>query len=115
MKIKLIVQKYSTPINTTATKWGSKETHNTSKENLLLPENLHPLLNRLLHLLASFNLRTTEDKLGDQPPLARQVPLLRDGGVDERVVVLQVCAEAEGFEGCPDCMILEYAWKEKGS
>lgn len=66
MKVKLIVQKYSTPItNTTAAQWGSKETHNTSKENLLLPENLHPLLNRLLHLLASFNLGTTEDQLGD--------------------------------------------------
>lgn len=67
MKVKLIAQKYSTPItNTTAAQWGSKETHNTSgKKKLLLPENLHPLLNRLLHLLASFNLGATEDKLGD--------------------------------------------------
>lgn len=98
-----------------ATQWDSKEIHHTSNEKLLLPENLHPLLNRLLHLLASLNLGTTEDQLGDQPPFGRQVPLLRDGGVDERIVVLQVCAEAEGFEGCPDCTILEYAWKEKSS
>lgn len=69
---------------------------------LLLPENLHSLLNRLLRLLTRRTLGTPEDELRDEPPLARQVPLLGDGGVDERVVVLQVGAEAEGFESSPD-------------
>lgn len=72
-------------------------------QSLLLSKNLHPLLNRFLRLLTGSNLGAPEDKLCNQPPLGWEVPLFGDRGVDERVVVLQVCAEAEGFKGCPDC------------
>lgn len=40
--------------------------------------------------------------MGDQTPFSGDVPLLRDGGVDEGVVVLQIGAEAESFEAGPD-------------
>jgi hypothetical protein len=69
---------------------------------LLLAKDLDTLLNRLLRLLASSSLGATEDELRNQAPFSGDVPLLGDGGVDEGVVVLQVCAEAECFEAGPD-------------
>lgn len=72
------------------------------KARLLLAKYLDTLLNRLLHLLARSSLGATEDELGDETPLGGDIPLFGDGGVDEGVVVLQVGAETEGFEACPD-------------
>jgi hypothetical protein len=69
---------------------------------LLLAKDLDTLLNGLLRLLTGRSLGATEDELGNQAPFSGDVPLLGDGGVDEGVVVLQVCAEAEGFEAGPD-------------
>jgi hypothetical protein len=72
------------------------------RTRLLLAKDLDTLLNRLLRLLAGRSLGATEDELGNQTPFGGDVPLLGDGGIDEGVVVLQVCAEAEGFEAGPD-------------
>lgn len=74
---------------------------NISNIYLLLAKHLNPLLNGLLGLLTRSSLRATEDHLRNEAPLSRQVPLLRDSGVDQRVVVLQVCAETQGLEAGP--------------
>lgn len=81
---------------------GNSSKHETKRTRLLLAKDLDTLLNRLLHLLASSSLVATEDQLGDETPVGGDVPVLGDGGVDEGVVVLQVGAEAEGLEACPD-------------
>lgn len=62
----------------------------------LLPKNLHPLLNRLLRLLARTPLGAPKHQLRNQSPVTRDTPLLCDGAIDDRVVVLEVRAEAEG-------------------
>jgi hypothetical protein len=72
------------------------------KARLLLAKDLDTFLNRFLRLLAGSSLGATEDELGNQMPFGGDVPVLGDGGVDEGVVVLEVCAEAEGFEAGPD-------------
>lgn len=69
---------------------------------LLLSEDLHALLNRLLGLLTSWCLGGTEDHLSNKTPVSGQLPLLSDGSVDKRVVVLQVSTEANALEGSPD-------------
>jgi len=56
-----------------------------------------------LRLLAGLALRLAKDKLCDQLPLCRDVPLLRNLGINEWVVVLKVGAETEGLEADPDC------------
>ena len=68
---------------------------------ILIPKNLNPLLNRLLLLLLRPSLGTSEDHLRNQAPFKRDIPFLGYGLVNERVVVLQVCAEAERLESGP--------------
>lgn len=84
----------------------SKESHEGVRHsigrNLLLAEDLDAVFNGLLDLLASLALGATEDKLGNQAPVSRQVPLLGDRGVKKGVVVLQVGAETNGLESSPD-------------
>lgn len=68
-----------------------------------LAVDLDALTDGLLRLLTSLTGRAAEDQLGDEVPLSRDVPLLSDLGVDERVIVLQVGTEAEGLKADPDC------------
>lgn len=67
-----------------------------------LSEDLHSILRGLLDLLSSFGFRGTEDQLCNQTPVTGQIPLLRNTGVDERVVVLQVGTEAKSLKTSPD-------------
>lgn len=71
-------------------------------QSLLLAKDLHTLLNGLLGLLPSGNFGATKDQLGDQTPLGRQVPLLGNLGVDQRVIVLQVGTETKSLKASPD-------------
>lgn len=68
-----------------------------NSHHLLLSVDLHPLLNRLLRLVVCAALGATKDQLSNEAPFAGDVPLPRDGSVDEWVVVLEACAEAEGL------------------
>lgn len=69
---------------------------------LLLPIDLNPLLNWLLALLAGSSLRTTKYQLCDKSPVSWNVPLLSNWGINQRVIVLQVCAKSQRFESRPD-------------
>jgi hypothetical protein len=53
-------------------------------------------------LLVCGRLNRTKDELSLEIPLARNVEGLGQAGVDQRVVVLEVGAEAEGLETSPD-------------
>lgn len=85
---------------------STKESHegirHSREQNLLLAEDLNPLFNGLLGLLASRALGATEDKLSNKTPVGGQVPLLSNGSVEKRVVMLQVSAEADGLQSSPD-------------
>lgn len=61
----------------------------------------HPLLERLGRLLARVALASAEDQLRLELPVAGDLPLLLDAGVRDRVVVLQVGAEALLLQGNP--------------
>lgn len=53
-------------------------------------------------LFACRGLNRAKDELGLEIPLARNVEGLRQAGVDQGVVVLEVGAETEGLETSPD-------------
>ena len=48
----------------------------------------------------------SENELGVELPIQRNVPLLSDLGVDKRVVMLQVCSQSFGLEGSPDGVLV---------
>jgi len=68
----------------------------------LLPIHLNPLLNRLPGLIPWQSCGRPKHELRLETPVLRHVPFSLDAAVDERVVVLEIGAEAFGFEGGPD-------------
>lgn len=71
----------------------------------LSAEDLEALLDGLEVLGASIAGLAAEDELGVELPAVGDAPLAGDLGVDERVVVLQVGAEALGRQGRPDYVL----------
>lgn len=67
------------------------------------------LLATLLDSLAGTLCVTTEDELGLELPLLREVPLSGHTLVDNRVVVLEVAGTAFGLEGGPE-VVLGHGW-----
>ena len=79
--------------------------------NRLLAVNKQPSTSDVLicllgQLLPSALLKTAEDELRLERPLERDVPGLAGLLVGQRAVVLQVGAEAFGFESCPGCELV---------
>jgi len=68
---------------------------------------LEDLANGLGLLGAGLAGASTEDELGVELPRGGDLPGLGDLGVGEGVVMLEVGAEAFGFEGGPDGELLE--------
>ena len=68
---------------------------------LFLSKDLDPFFNRLLLLFLGAAFRATEDQLSNESPIRRDIPLLGDGGVNDRVVVLEVCPKSESPETSP--------------
>ena len=60
------------------------------------------ILNRLKLLLTRFPSLTPKDQLGTKLPVKRNIPSLLDLAINNRIVVLEVCAKAFGFEGDPE-------------
>ena len=69
-----------------------------------------PACNRLARLIRQLLpralLQPTKHKLRFQLPVGRDIPDLRGLLVRQRVVVLEVGAEAFGFESCPGCELV---------
>lgn len=61
---------------------------------------------RLALLLAGFAGAAAKDELGAEFPVDGDFPVLCGLGVDDGVVVLEVCAEAFGFEGDPEGVLV---------
>lgn len=60
----------------------------------------------LVLLLTSLTSTTAKDELGPEFPVERDLPVLCGLGVDDGVVVLEVGAEAFGFEGDPEGVLV---------
>lgn len=72
---------------------------------LQLLENLHPPLQIIKRLLLKLSSRHPKHQLRNKTPLTRQRPFLGDSFVNERVIMLKVCAESKRFESSPDYFI----------
>jgi hypothetical protein len=68
--------------------------------------NHKPLLHRLKCLLASLPGSSSNNHFRSQHPCVRDIPLLGNLVVNDRVVMLQVCAQAFGFERAPQCVLM---------